>query len=292
VYRKFTRFREGLEMIYYKLIKNKHKRYWWWPFIVLVSVFVLNPLISSAEEPKSDPMHQDQLSSIERETDNYTKEQIANILQTAQMAIDSSQNAVTGVQTIATLLSFFIGALGIISFIAVLLFRQRVEKLYSSSQILEKKVEKISTSETALRSSFEKIEGKGIEIEKSLKSFEDAKNILSNQYKQISIVSEALHAVFELGDPDDGIRLGHLQRLSQLIHPVGILRMIEILGNPSENLAMRSEAAFGLGRFSENKDLSIFWGQILNCLQRVLQDKNLPTPVVIEAVKSAAKFGS
>jgi hypothetical protein len=68
--------------------------------------------------------------------------------------------------------------------------------------------------------------------------------------------------------------------------------MIEILRNTAEEMSVRGEAAIGLGRYAENKDLEEYWAQILDCFRVELEGDNLPGRLVAEIIRGVAKYGS
>ena len=213
------------------------------------------------------------------------------ILKSVELTLNASQNSVRAVQTMVTGLSIFTGLIGIMSFGVILIYRNKVEKTEEALRAARTQIQSLTTKTSEADQKLATVTTELAGLTSQLKSLGTAKKDLEDGYTSISKLANGIQCVLQLRSTDEKIRLLHLQRLSQLVHPIAVNPMIEVLSNTRETRPLRLEAAFGLGRFSENQDLDQYWAPILACLGNVLSDNSTSVNVVSEVVRSALGYG-
>lgn len=83
-----------------------------------------------------------------------------------------------------------------------------------------------------------------------------------------------------------------LQRLAQRVDPAGVYPMIEVLVYGGNADGLRVEAAYGLGRYSEQINLADVWADIVTAFFAVLSGPTTSRKVALEVIRSARKFGA
>lgn len=255
--------------------------------IVIISfAFFLSPTGLHCQEQTMPTKHRQQMLEGQTETQIASEDKL---LQVAQMAISSSQNAIGTMQVTVSFLSLALVIITFVSFVIVLLYRKKIEKMGGRLNKTNESIQAIDNLSENLKQEVVNFENKTRKIETSFNNFNKTQDDLIKQYKKIAKHAEALSCVFQIRDPNPKIRLEYLQKLSQLRHPVGIVPMIELLNN-NEKEEIQCEAALGLGRYAENKDTDGHWAAILDKLNHLLENENLRINVAIEVIKSAVKY--
>jgi HEAT repeat protein len=88
------------------------------------------------------------------------------------------------------------------------------------------------------------------------------------------------------------IRLKALQKLSQLVDPQGIAPLIEVLTDSASNVRLRREAAYGLGRYSENPAFREYYPEIFSGFREVLDNPETPRELAMETMRTVLRFGT
>ncbi len=154
-----------------------------------------------------------------------------------------------------------------------------------------------------LQEKLKKVEEATDEVQRAKKELEDAKKELDEVKRQAKelLTDEtqrslrqtvgAVEDVLMLSLPDSKERLGALQRLSQKRQPLGAAPMIRILEDQEEELGLRQEAAYGLGRYSEKAVLENLRGPIVECFKRVAQQRPAKEALERAILEAAGKYG-
>jgi cell division protein FtsB len=85
-------------------------------------------------------------------------------------------------------------------------------------------------------------------------------------------------------------RLKALQQLSQLVDPLGIPPLLEVLTDSANVLKLRLEAAYGLGRYSEDLAFNEYYPEIFAGFHEVLANSKTPPTLAWETIRSARRF--
>jgi hypothetical protein len=186
----------------------------------------------------------------------------------------------------------------VLSYQGIRVYRSRIDSIDEMRRQLEEKVSRLEFKGSEIAQTIKNHETRSAELERSAKQLQEALHSIFNeetglmsQYKVVaSNVSVLVHAS-EIQNAASPRRLAHLQELGQMIHPVGVAPMLEILLDKSEREEMRLNAAYGLGRYSENKDTSEYWAQILEAFKRLVKDPTTPDAVITSALLASAKYG-
>jgi hypothetical protein len=145
-------------------------------------------------------------------------------------------------------------------------------------------------SETALKSLAE-LKEQEVSLRKSseivLKDVAELKEQERSLRKLTETVQKATLGRSRLGDET---RLKALQRLSQLVDPLGIAPLLEVLTDSANVLKLRLEAVYGLGRYSEDPAFKEYYPEIFSGFREVLSDLNTPRALALETIKSARRF--
>jgi len=192
------------------------------------------------------------------------------VLDVASKAVMTVQGQMYVVQTTAALLTLLLVVTGFVNFRSIRRHGLQIRQL-------EEETRRVSDAKATLVA----------ELERMRQAEEDARVLL----RVLRTHSEVVKAISELAIEKDGARLRPLQKLSQLVDPMGIPPMMKVLSEPTESVALRREAAYGLGRFAAVSDAEASWHDIIECFREVLKSPRTPQKVIQEVIKSAAKFG-
>lgn len=90
-----------------------------------------------------------------------------------------------------------------------------------------------------------------------------------------------------------GTRLKALQRLSQQMDPfLCIPPLLDVLKGNAIDIRLRLEAAYGLGRYSENPAFSEYYSEIFSGFREVLKNSKTPPALAYETIRNARRFGT
>jgi hypothetical protein len=203
------------------------------------------------------------------------------ILQAAQMAIGTSQTAISSIQTTVCIIALIVALFGICNFATIMIYIRRIESIKGLKIELQELKGEIQTQNS--------------NVQKLKEELEEKKSILLEQESFLRHIAKDLavySAITQLQNINPKIRSKNLFNLSQYIHPDGVIPMINFLTNEKELLEDRIMVAKGLGRYSENSDLDDKWDQIFDSFKNVLENDDSPHELIGEIMKSTAKFQS
>jgi hypothetical protein len=135
-------------------------------------------------------------------------------------------------------------------------------------------------------------------IQEQYQNLEQAKNAimedvaeLKNQEislrKLAETVQAATLAASHLGAES---RLRALQKLSQQLDPLGITPLLEVLMDSTNVLKLRLEAAYGLGRYSENPAFKEYYPEIFSGFCEVLKNLKTERGLVSATIDSVRRY--
>jgi hypothetical protein len=150
---------------------------------------------------------------------------------------------------------------------------------------------------------FTRFDNKIMSLQRQYKMLEDHKNKIDGDLKKLGMeqekslrkLTETVHAV-TLVSSRFGVdtRLRALQRLSQQVDPLGIAPLLEVLKDSDNDISLRLEAAYGLGRYSENTAFKEYYPEIFSGFREVLSDQKTPKETLkalaLETIKSVKRF--
>lgn len=210
------------------------------------------------------------------------------------------------IQLMITILSVVVALVSFVSIGMVLLYRSRLEKIDERRKDLSDKVnnldnkiseikpivENLDSKKVALDNETVRIKKKLDDVENSLKKIDEEKERINSDYKNIASKVSALSKVIQIQDINAPRRLSHIQDLGQMINPVGVAPLLAVLLNNNEDSELRIEAAFGLGRYSENPDINIYWRQILEGFRNVLENLAIEENLFFAVINASVKYGT
>jgi flagellar motility protein MotE (MotC chaperone) len=161
-------------------------------------------------------------------------------------------------------------------------FRQhRADILNDVAELREQEGTLRTSSETALKDLTELREQEKT-LRKLAETLEKSSRGLADTVQNVVIVRSP-----QLGDET---RLKALQQLAQQVDPLGIAPLLEILTDSENDIKLRIEAAYGLGRYSENSAFEEYYEEIFSGFREVLGAPETPQELVLEAIKSATQL--
>jgi hypothetical protein len=89
-----------------------------------------------------------------------------------------------------------------------------------------------------------------------------------------------------------GTRLKALQQISQSTDPGGIDPLLEVLKDRDNDVRLRIEAAYGLGRYSENPAFREYYREIFSGFREVLGHSETPRELALETMRAVLRFGT
>jgi hypothetical protein len=113
---------------------------------------------------------------------------------------------------------------------------------------------------------------------------------LLDEYKEIKKRADAFDAVFWLKSTDKNTRLTYLLKLSELIQPMGIGPMGQVLLDQNEDEIIRIQAIRGLKRFAKEWFEDQYWEQITEIFKEVLRKDDLPEIIKNEVIEALRRF--
>jgi chromosome segregation ATPase len=200
------------------------------------------------------------------------------------------QTAISSIQTHSQILSIILAFFGVTGVIVAWWFEKNLKKTKISLEQLTENNSHAMQKLEEVNNLYKEIEKKHNNMEDDLSKMNEEKNSLKQEIVIMEARAEALHSAFMLKDRNLKTRQEHLQRLSQLVHPVGIQPMIGILKDTTAEIETRMESAYGLGRYSENDDLKIFWSEIVTALIQVLENETDHESLLIETILSVSRY--
>lgn len=225
-------------------------------------------------------------------TTNSVSPRQDNVYDVAQLVLTESHHTIKAIETIATLLSVFLGVVGAITFVMVLLYKSKIERIEDSLRDSVSGLKDVREAALALGAKFVDIQKEGKRITEDLLRLENEKEELRSSYKEVASLSDALHATYHLRSSSNSVRIMYMQKLMELVHPVGVPVMLGVLTDSQAGNDLRGLAALGLSRYSKNEDCEQFWGQIIDCYVAELNESTLPEAVAVEVVVGVAKYKS
>ncbi len=210
------------------------------------------------------------------------------ILQAAQMAISTSQTAMSSIQTTVNIITMIVALFGVCNLATIIIYLNKIRDI----KIFKKELQEIKQEAEKQNSNVQILEEELVEKRTTLETFFKDLGDLSIEITQITKNQRVFSAITQLRNKNSNIRLKNLRTLSESVHPDGVIPMIEILTNNQEQLTIRKEAAKGLGRYSENRDLDDYWEQIFDSFKNVLENDNSLHELIGEIMESTAKYKS
>lgn len=147
-----------------------------------------------------------------------------------------------------------------------------------------RKVERLGVTLQRVEADYKELENKRDSITRDLSDFNNREKALIKSMETLRAIAQAQS---HLGADT---RLRALQQLSQMIDPLAIPTMLQILKGPAP-VNLRREAAYGLGRLSEGSAFKEYCAEIIHGFREVLENSKTPPILAQEVVKSARRFG-
>lgn len=165
---------------------------------------------------------------------------------------------------------------------------------------ISKDMEKITERENYLRQSSETVLKEVAELreqEKSLRELTDTvlrevEELREQEFSLRKLTETVRTVVLARSGLGTETRLTALQRLSQQVDPLGIPALLEVVTGSKNDTKLRLEAAYGLGRYSENPAFREYYPEIISGFREVLSDLNTPKALVTDMIKRARLFGT
>jgi len=195
------------------------------------------------------------------------------------------------IELVITVAAGVVGLLSLVSVGAILLYRSRIERIDELRRHLEGKVSKLEEKIGHLETHKIELEREERQVEESLNRTAQERDHLVSEYKVLASSVNALMRAVQVQNGASPRRLQHLQELGEMKNPVGIAPMLAILLNANESEVMRSHAAHGLGRYSEEDDTKEYWTQIVEAFLTVLKDNAASELVLVSAIQAIGKYG-
>jgi archaellum component FlaC len=176
-------------------------------------------------------------------------------------------------------------------------FKEQEKSLRKLIETVSKEVEELREQEKSLRKLEETVLNDVAELreqEESLRKLEETvlKDVveLREQEKSLRKLAEAVQSVVTVRSPlGDETRLKALQQLSQQVVPQGIAPLLEVLKG-RDNVKLRLEAAYGLGRYSEDTAFREYYPEIFSGFREVLANPKTPDELAAATRASASRF--
>lgn len=210
-----------------------------------------------------------------------------DVINSAQLAIYSSQTAIESIQSIITIVSLFVV---LISSLGIIFISQAEKRIEKAQEAINKLYDDIKERTHIIDESMKNIHQQATTVTEELSKLTVQQNNLSTQYIETEKRAKALDAVFLIKSPDLATRTAYLRILAELIQPVGIESMGQILNDQREEEKLRSEAAYGLGRFADEELTSQYWDRIKEILSESLKIPDLPERLKKEVGGAFQKF--
>jgi hypothetical protein len=148
-------------------------------------------------------------------------------------------------------------------------FKEEQEKaLRKLTESVSKDVDELRRQEKSLRELAETVESS------LLKLAERVQNVVIVRSKQLG----------------DETRLRALWQLSQQVDSLSFPPLLEILKGSGNGIGLRCEAAYGLGRYSEDPAFKEYYPEIISGFCEVLGNHETSRELVFEVIKSASQF--
>jgi hypothetical protein len=236
-------------------------------------------------------------------TQTDTKLLHPDVLTVANEALAAARAQTAFLSVIATILAIFLGSLGIANWTLILNYDGKLKAVLKESQDLRDESKKLEEDSNARlkrlgqeKDSISKDMDKLMEHQETLRKSSEAilKEVaeLKHQEKSLRKLTETVRAAtLATSRLSVETRLTSLQRLSQQVDPVGIAPLLEVLKDCENDVSLRLEAAYGLGRYSE--DIPSFvkhYPEIFSGLREVLSDPNTPKALASDTIRSARRF--
>jgi hypothetical protein len=224
-------------------------------------------------------------------------------LQLFQTSLSTSQSAVQFMPGVAAVAAFLVVIISGYFGISLVRYGRKLEKI-KKRQIKVRKQLKDATLDIGtirdqhkiVQDSFATMETemKNLtkEVRHEIRSLLDQKESIETDLKALQEAILTQSASHQTKSLDADLRLRAVQKLSQLVHPDGIIALLEIFLEPAEDDSLRKLAAYGLGRYAEQHDLRPFRGQILRAFEQVLSETATSDYLLMTVIQSAAKYGN
>jgi hypothetical protein len=226
-----------------------------------------------------------------------TPDQSSQVIALSALVVSTAQSHIAAVQTVAVILAALLGLAAVVNL--------RVAFRYGSAlDAIARQASKCDSDLRGLReqigrdtSRLAAIDEQTRKMDEEVRSLISKKSELEEGFATLTVGAKRLMTdvavldkviVFRTGSP--AARVSALKYLSQAVHPTAVYVMSEALAASSNDDVLRREAAYGLGRFSENLDLRPLWSEIIECFLAVLGATATPVAVALAAVEGAKRF--
>jgi CII-binding regulator of phage lambda lysogenization HflD len=268
-----------------------------------------------AQRPAKEPASADVPSA---QTDS--KVSTADVIALAHTVVATADDHISTVEHIAEILAIMMGIVGATNLFFAVRYGEKERGLRKQLQNLEEvrratnaeldklgqekdrfsnEIAELREQEGSLRGALEKV-SKDVTVlreqEETLRKSSETvlKDVaeLKEQEKSFRKLTEAVQkATLGRSRLSAETRLRSLQQLSQHVDPLGIAPLIEVLTDSANDIRLRLEAAYGLGRYSENSAFREYYPEILSGFREVLSDESTPRALAVDTIRSARRFG-
>lgn len=219
-------------------------------------------------------------------------------LDAAGKAIATAQGQVFLLQVLVTILVFVLGLVGAYQFFSFAKARRRFEFLWARFSKLrtlrmrdQKETERLQTLISDLEAELQRTkESIQAEFATTLDGYRAelraANTMIDTLESRAAVLNDII--VFRVSRPEKA--LPALQRLSQRMNPIAIDALISVLEDVHFEATFRIEAAYGLGRFSEQRTTEREWAAIVESLRRVMATNPEPAQLEEQIQRSFLSF--
>lgn len=213
-----------------------------------------------------------------------------SFVEVAKLVLANSDHAVQSVKVMAEFLSVFLAAIGLVTFVVVLLYRGKVEDLGACLQKETLRLNELQKYVSEYQITMQTLQDDKAAIQTDVQRLVEDKEYLDKEYKMLTEMADVFTVLFMVKTGDVNEKTMHLNKLTQLFHPLAIPVMLDVLLDTTFDADLRSIAAFGLGRYAEQVAFETSWGRIIMSYVLVLKDEALSERIAVEVINSVAKY--
>lgn len=221
----------------------------------------------------------------------------SQVIAVAALVVSTVQSQISALQTAAAILGALLGVAALVNLRVGFRFSSELDRIAKQTSKCDSDLKGVREQIGRDTSKLTGIEVGIHRIDEDVRRLIGSKSDLEKDFADLTLGVKRLMTevavldkviLFRTGSA--AARMSALRNLSQAVHPTGVYVMNEALATPANADALRREAAYGLGRFSEDLDLLPFWREIFECFVSVLREDSTPPEVALATIDGAMKF--